>query len=163
MFRRLFALLMCIVLSPPLWSATNSEVVLQIAILRADGGTERSLSLTTEDLQALGHAHFSTSTPWTEGVHSFEGVSLRDLLASLKISSGTMYMFAVNEYMVEVPFSDAVADGPIIAYAADGKPMPLRDKGPLWLVYPYDSKPDFNSETIYARSIWQLNRIEITP
>jgi hypothetical protein len=50
----------------------------------------------------------------------------------------------------------------MIAYLRNGNPMPLRDKGPLWIVYPFDSSSDFQSETIYSRSIWQLNRIAVS-
>lgn len=38
--------------------------------------------------------------------------------------------------------------------------MSVRDKGPLWVIYPYDSDPALQSEVTYARSIWQLVRIE---
>ncbi|CAN0586856.1 unnamed protein product, partial [Ectocarpus sp. 12 AP-2014] len=61
---------------------------------------------------------------------------------------------------VEVPVEDAVEDGPIIAYLSNGKPMSVREKGPLWIVYPYDSDPKFQTEVIYSRSIWQLDRLE---
>jgi hypothetical protein len=72
-------------------------------------------------------------------------------------------MVAVNDYLVEVPVTDAVDGGPIIAYAVDGAQMSLRDKGPLWLIYPYDSDAKYRTEEIYARSIWQLDRINVTP
>ncbi|RYH00603.1 oxidoreductase, partial [Salipiger sp. IMCC34102] len=39
--------------------------------------------------------------------------------------------------------------------------MQVRDKGPLWIVYPYDDTPEYRSEVIYSRSIWQLDRIEV--
>jgi hypothetical protein len=38
--------------------------------------------------------------------------------------------------------------------------MSIREKGPLWLVYPYDLNKAYQSETIYSRSIWQLVRID---
>ena len=38
--------------------------------------------------------------------------------------------------------------------------MSRRDKGPLWVIYPYHDNIDYRSETIYSRSIWQLDRIE---
>jgi hypothetical protein len=38
--------------------------------------------------------------------------------------------------------------------------MSLRDKGPLWIIYPYDSKSDFRTEVVYSRSIWQRDRLE---
>jgi hypothetical protein len=43
----------------------------------------------------------------------------------------------------------------------DDRPMSVRDKGPLWVVYPFDDVPAYQSETIYSRSIWQLDRIEV--
>ena len=41
--------------------------------------------------------------------------------------------------------------------------MTVRDKGPFWIIYPFDSNPDYQSEVIYSRSIWQLNRLEVLP
>ena len=50
---------------------------------------------------------------------------------------------------------------PLVAYEMDGETMSRRQKGPLWIVYPFDSDADFRSEVIYSRSIWQLDRLEI--
>ena len=113
-------------------------------------------------LQALDGSSFSTSSIWTEGVHQFTGVSLHKLVAYLGIPEGALLKCAaINDYVIEVPVSDPVAEGPIIAYAMDGAPMSVRDKGPLWLLYPFDSDPDYQSEVIYTRSIWQLDRIDV--
>ena len=60
-----------------------------------------------------------------------------------------------------MPLTDAVEGGPIVAYRMDGETMSVRDKGPLWIVYPYDSDADYRTEVIYSRSIWQLDRIEV--
>ena len=53
--------------------------------------------------------------------------------------------------------------GPIIAYMMNGEEMSVRNKGPLWLVYPYDLNHEYRSEVIYSRSIWQLDRIDVLP
>jgi hypothetical protein len=114
-------------------------------------------------LQALDATRFSTSSIWTDGVHEYTGVSLHRLAAYLGIDQGAMLKCAaINDYAIDVPVSDAVSGGPMIAYAMDGAPMSVREKGPLWLLYPYDSHPDYQSEVIYTRSIWQLDRIEVT-
>jgi hypothetical protein len=76
------------------------------------------------------------------------------------LQNGHFFASAINDYSVEIPLSDAVKGGPIIAYSIDGKEMSLRDKGPLWVIYPYDSNSDFRSEVVYLRSIWQLDRLE---
>ena len=68
---------------------------------------------------------------------------------------------AINDYAVEIPVSDAVVGGPIVAYFLNGEPMSVRDKGPLWIVYPFDADPHYQTEVIYSRSIWQLDRIEL--
>ena len=104
---------------------------------------------------------FRTTTNWTEGEREFSGVLLSDLLEVLDIRGRSLKAIALNDYTVEIPVSDARPGGPIVAYALDGKPMSVRDKGPLWIVYPYDSSVEYRSETIYARSIWQLDRIEV--
>ena len=114
-------------------------------------------------LQALPAVTFSTTTGWTEGVHAFTGVQLKDFVAAMDSQGSLLKMTAINDYMVEVPVADAVEGGPILAYLMDGQEMSIREKGPLWLIYPYDTKPEYQSEVIYARSIWQLDRIEISP
>ncbi|HEX9857587.1 MAG TPA: oxidoreductase, partial [Paracoccaceae bacterium] len=48
-------------------------------------------------------------------------------------------------------------------YAQNGVPLSVRDMGPLWVIYPYDSDVDYQSEVIYSRSIWQLQRMDIRP
>ena len=113
-------------------------------------------------LEALGVTTFTTSTPWTEGEEEFTGVSLMALLAALDLEDGTLAATAINDYAVEIPVSDAVEGGPIIAYARNGEAMSVRDKGPLWVVYPYDANADYQSELIYSRSIWQLDRIVVS-
>lgn len=109
----------------------------------------------------LDQSQITTTTIWTDGRHEFQGVSLLSLTDILGVSNGTLLAKAVNDYSVEIPVSDAVEGGPIIAYKMDGEVMSVRDKGPLWVVYPYDSSPDYRTAVIHARSIWQLDRIEV--
>jgi hypothetical protein len=35
----------------------------------------------------------------------------------------------------------------------------VRDKGPLFIVYPYDSDPQLATQTFYGRSAWQLAKL----
>ena len=113
-------------------------------------------------LRELDETTFTTNTPWTEGERTFTGASLAALVTVLKIEDGTLAATAINDYAIEIPVSDAVDGGPIVAYEMDGQPMSVRDKGPLWIVYPYDANEDYRSELTYSRSIWQLDRIVVT-
>jgi hypothetical protein len=88
-------------------------------------------------------------------------VPLVSLFKDIGVSEGEVNAIAVNNYSVPIPVSDAVEGGPIVAFLANGEAMSIRDKGPLWIVYPYDSKSAYQSETIYSRSIWQLEGLQV--
>lgn len=84
---------------------------------------------------------------------------LAALVEMLDISTDTITAQAINDYAVEIPLDEITEDAPLVAYHQNGKPMSRRDKGPLWLVYPYDSDPEYQTEIVYSRSIWQMDRL----
>ncbi|UWQ61193.1 molybdopterin-dependent oxidoreductase [Leisingera caerulea] len=131
--------------------------------VRMDGAAEPSAQYTIEDLRALDPVTFETETIWTTGPQQFTGVPLAVLMARMGVSGGLMVAHAVNDYTVDIPVSDAVEGGPIVAFERNGSEMSLRNKGPLWVVYPYDSNPAYRTEEVYSRSIWQLDRIVVQP
>lgn len=143
-------------------AAPTGDVLLTISGDIAATNVDGTLQLDREMLIAMGGDVIETTTIWTEGVHTFEGVSLKTLVDAIGATDGTLISTAINDYAVEIPVSDAVEGGPIVAYSMDGEEMSVRDKGPLWVVYPYDSSSDYQTEVVYSRSIWQLDRIELS-
>lgn len=141
-------------------AAPKGDVLLTVSGNVGVSNSNDAAALDRDMLEAMTSTTITTSTIWTEGVHSFQGVSLKDLVEALDIKGTTLRATAVNDYAIEIPLSDAVEGGPIIAYRIDGNEMSLRDKGPLWVIYPYDANADYRKEVIYSRSIWQLDRIE---
>lgn len=137
------------------------EVILTIdgaiTTTNAEGRAEFDLDM----LMAMPAEGFDTTTTWTDGVHRFEGVPLKGLLDAVGAEGGTLTATALNNYAVEIPL-DAVEDGaPIVAYHIDGETFSRRDKGPLWIVFPYDSDAKYQTELVYGWSIWQLSRLTI--
>lgn len=112
-------------------------------------------------LDALENIEFETTTVWTDGPQVFRGVPISVLLEAVGVSSGTMIATALNEYQIEWQVSEAHESGAVIATRRNGQTMSVRDKGPLWIVFPYDSDPEFRKEAVYAHSIWQLAKISI--
>ncbi|KQI67808.1 oxidoreductase [Loktanella sp. 3ANDIMAR09] len=141
--------------------APQGDVLLTITGNIKMTNVDDQLQLDRDALMALEAATFETSTIWTEGVQSFQGVSLATLMETLGVTEGTIIATAINDYAVEIPVSDAVEGGGMVAYLMDDAEMRVRDKGPLWVVYPYDSDPAYRTEVIYSRSIWQLDRLEV--
>jgi hypothetical protein len=137
---------------------TGGALLTATGDVAAPGG---KMDFALKALEALPKTSFATTTPWTTGVVAFTGVELKDLLAAIGARGRTLHCIALNDYAVDIPVADAVKGGPIVAYLSDGKPMSVRQKGPLWIVYPYDATSEYRSETVYARSIWQLIRIDV--
>ncbi|MCV3764431.1 hypothetical protein [Rhizobium sp. TRM95796] len=94
--------------------------------------------------------------------HRARGPLLKDVLALAGISGTTLMAIGFDRYQAEIPMSD-LDDFPVLAAReVDGKPLTLRDKGPLWIVYPSEAHPHLRLNPIYeARSVWQLKEISI--
>ncbi len=114
-----------------------------------------------EMLQTLERTELETSTIWTEGTQRFAGVRLGTLLRHLGAVGGNIGASALNEYFIDIPYEDAESGAALIAYERNGEPMSVRDKGPLWVVFPYDQSAQYRSEVYFSRSIWQMDRIEV--
>jgi hypothetical protein len=49
----------------------------------------------------------------------------------------------------------------LLARLLDDRPMAVRDKGPLFIIYPFDSEPALRNAVFYSRSAWQLKSLEV--
>lgn len=111
-------------------------------------------------IEALPQHTFTTRTPWYDKPVKFTGPLLSDLLAAVKASGNNISAVAINDYKISIPVAD-LKHKPIVARLLDDQPMPVREKGPLFVVYPFDSSAELRSSTYYERSIWQLKALEV--
>jgi hypothetical protein len=89
---------------------------------------------------------------------------LRDVLAAAGVAAqakGVARFVALNDYKVEIPLADAHEHDVIVARLLDGQPMSVRQKGPLFVIYPFDEKPALRTAAYFSRCIWQLKSIEL--
>ncbi len=112
-------------------------------------------------LQKLPQRSFMTKTPWYAEPRKFTGVALRDLLNAVGAAPKAMKAVALNDYRVEIPVDDALRGDLLVAYALDDKPMLVRDKGPIVLMFPFDSRPELRNAINYSRAAWQLKTLEL--
>lgn len=138
------------------WAAHAEEPVLVVAGL--PDGAELQLGL--DDLREMGATDLQTGTPWSESVSTFTGVTGRRFVEALEAAGTEVAADAINNYHVAIPFDVFASDELFIAFARDGQPMSVREKGPLWIIFPYDSDPLYHSDTYKAYSIWSLIRLE---
>jgi hypothetical protein len=112
-------------------------------------------------LEGLPQHSFVTHTPWFATARKFTGPLLRDVLAACGAQGRLLRATALNDYQVDLPFEDTQRHALLLARLLDGKPMAVRDKGPLFIVYPFDSSAELRSAIYYSRSVWQLKSIEV--
>ncbi len=110
-------------------------------------------------LEAIGTESFTTETPWYPGPVTFEGVSLAKLMQQLGAKGKTLSVVALNDYSSEIPFEDFQKFNVILALKQNGEYMSVRDKGPIFVMYPFDSDPVLKHQTYYGRAVWQVSKI----
>lgn len=110
-------------------------------------------------LRAMPVVKFSTSTPWTEGAAEFEGVLVGTVMEAVAAKGKSIKAAALNDYIADVDVKTALDAGAIIAYRVNGEYISVRDKGPLWIMFPFDEKPELRAESIYSQSVWQLRKM----
>lgn len=138
------------------------DVVLDVSgMISQHNSSDNHAVFDMDMLKRMPSTTIRTATPWFDGVHELKGVRLADLLKAVGATGGTVHAVALNDYMVEIPASDAAQDGVIVAYAFDGQEMPVRDKGPLWVIYPLSDRPDLNTPEIQSKMIWQLKAMTV--
>ena len=112
-------------------------------------------------LEALPQHSFSTSNPWFKVSKKFTGPLLRDVLAAAGAQGSTLKAVALNDFKVEIPISDTRQFPVVLARLMDDQPMLIREKGPLFIIYPFDSKTELHTARYYSRSAWQLRTLEV--
>jgi hypothetical protein len=112
-------------------------------------------------LEQLPQSSFVTRTPWYSGPRKFTGPLLRDVLAACGAQGSNLRAVALNDYHVDLPFDDTARYDVVLARLLDDKPMPVREKGPLFIIYPFDSSAELRNTVYYSRSAWQLKMIEV--
>lgn len=152
----LYALSVLIAISAPA-KAAESDVLLSISGALGSGGNDVKLS--RADLEKFPMIKIKTITPWTKAPSVFEGISLNALLTSVNAHGETLTAKALNDYAASLPISDLAKYDPILAMKMDGKVLRVRDKGPLWIIYPWDSYPETQNEIFYGRSVWQIKEL----
>ncbi len=120
-----------------------------------------AVELTQAALEKLPQYSFTTHAPWTRQAHTYSGVLLRDVLVHLGATGSMLQATALNDYAVDIPLEDARKHDVLLAYRIDGKPIPVRERGPMLVMYPFDQKPELQAKRYYERSIWQLKSITV--
>lgn len=141
--------------------APTGKVILTLTGKVAEKNTATAATFDLTMLEKLPQQSFTTMTPWDKQPIKFTGPLLRDVLAAAKASGTTLKAAALNDYQTSIPLDDAQKFDVIVAHQMNGAAIPVKTKGPLFIIYPFDSKPELRSTVYFERSAWQLKSINI--
>lgn len=139
----------------------KGEVVLTIDGMINDCNEGLEVRFDKAMIAALPRKQIKTENPWDHGPLTYEGVLLRDLLKFAKADGKTLTVTALNDYRADIPLADTDKYDVILADTRDGVALPVRDKGPFFVVFPFTDVPELATEARYAQSVWQVNRITV--
>lgn len=114
-----------------------------------------------EMLDALPQHRLETYTDWTQGLQVFEGPLLADVLARVDAYGTTVRAIALNDYKVDIPRTDADEYPVMLALRQNGAPMSVRDKGPIWIIYPNSNPEAALASPHNDKSVWQLRSLDV--
>lgn len=112
-------------------------------------------------LQGLPQRRIATTTRWTRGKQVFEGVPIQDLMNYVGATGKKLKAVALDGYTTPVmKMADLSKYGVILALKKNGKPLKIRDKGPIWMMYPMDEHPELKNDVLTQyKLIWHLRTI----
>jgi hypothetical protein len=141
--------------------APKGPVLLSVTGALTRPNDNGAASFDMAQLAALPQTSFSTTTPWYPQPRKFTGVLVRDLLDAVGSKAGTARAVALNDYRADLPVAELVKNGAMIAYLLDDQPMPVREKGPLVIIFPFSDRPELRNAVQYSRAVWQLRSLEL--
>jgi len=127
-------------------------------ILRVEGGST-PLSLTMDQLNALGDTTITIDEPFVKKRQTFRGVPLATVLAKAGIpDTATIDTVALNDYSYASAVAPMVGSQALIATERDGEPIPYDQGGPIRIVFP-DGTP---LSTVLDAWNWSVASITVT-
>ncbi len=113
------------------------------------------------DLKALKQYSFDTKTSWTPR-SNFSGPLMRDILNKVSASGMMVKFMALNDYAYSIERNEFAKYNVILARSINNRVLEVKNRGPLWLMYPISDMPDETKGPLLdAKLIWQVNRVVV--
>ena len=141
--------------------APQDPAVLSVTGAIANTNSPGCADFDIANLELLGLSRLTTWTPWTEGEIEFEGVLARRLMEAVGAEGTQVHATALNGYEHTIPLGDFENYDVLLAFRMNGAVMRVRDKGPIWIVYPWSDHPELDDFTTREKSIWQLAALHV--
>ena len=142
-------------------SSPTGSVVLTVSGRISNTNAGKTAEFDMAMLEALPGRTARVTTPWAEGVNAFQGPLARAVLEAVGAEGTRLKVTALNDYSAEVPAEDFMKLDVILALKKNDAYLPVRNQGPIFVIYPFDTNPNLYNEVDFGRSVWQVKSIEV--
>ncbi len=111
-------------------------------------------------LYALPQVRVRADFPMGGRIIEFEGPTLADVLAAAGAEGETVTIQAIDGYAVDVPMTEMMDKGAVVALKRDGKPLGIGGFGPTQIVFPRADREDL-AEMPDDWWIWSIYHIRV--
>lgn len=135
----------------------------KLLIVNTDPSTScgpKELIFSEQQLQALPQKTFTTKHTWWTSAQEFSGPLMVDAIKQVCPSAEKIYLRSLDQYSVMVDLTKVAKYEPILALKIDGKPLTIREKGPIWVMIDTDGfkLPVRSLDNMF---VWQLYYIRV--
>jgi hypothetical protein len=142
-------------------SSPTGPVVLTVTGRITNTNAGKSAEFDMAMLEALPGRTAKVTTPWAEGVNAFQGPLTRAVLEAVGAQGTKLKVTALNDYSADVPAEDFIKFDVILALKKNDAYLPVRNQGPIFVIYPFDTNLGLYNEVYFGRSVWQVKSIEV--
>lgn len=144
--------------------ADTEPVILSVyGDMERDQQSYHRLDFTLSELQALTQTELTTSHPWSKQAQQYRGIDLTALLELLFVKQQikSLSLEGLNGFVMALEWSQINGYSPMLAWQENGQIMSRRNKGPLWLMLPFDQVSPIKQADFIHYMVWQLRSIRV--
>lgn len=141
-------------------TANPDDALLKI-LAEAETGCPETFALSDVSLLALPQQTFKTHHTWSKVADEFSGPLLADVLDQVCPKASKLKLKAINDYQVDLDFNKIKQYEPILALSVNGERLTVRNKGPIWVMIPFDKYTSVPERSLDEALVWQLSSINV--
>lgn len=142
-------------------ASPKGEVILEVSGAIEFTNANKQAHFDRAMIEALPSGEIVTSNHVINKPATYTGPKLEALLKRLGAKGNTIRITALDEYTTQISRKDIEKYGVLIATHENGKLLTLDDRGPFFVVFPFDENKELQKDHYYNMSVWQVMSIEV--
>jgi len=157
--RAVFSSILCLVWLWPLVVNADTTSMLTVVASETSHSANSQVTLDRTALLSLPQASMESKVPWHDESARFEGPLISSLMEHLDIRGDTLVVTGLDGYSTRIPLVEAFETKAMLALRCNGRPIDVREFGPLILLYPQGH--GLSSQQLLFRTVWQVTHITV--